>query len=119
MAYSENQYDVDRGLQQDEIQPYFDKLVSHPLILRKDLWGGHGFRIYQPDQPDTTWSYPAKVQAALEAAGLTDTSGHVCKSGDGTLNEVPLTGLRGSDPVDEINRLPDTHPANAQNPNVA
>ena len=119
MAYSENAFDVDRGLQQDDIQPYFDKLVSNPLILRKDLWGGHGFRIYQPDQPDTAWSYPTEVQAALSAAGLTDGDGHVCKAGDGTLNETPLTGLRGSDPVEEINRLPDARPKNEKSPNVA
>ncbi|MEO2163455.1 MAG: hypothetical protein ABGY29_13110, partial [bacterium] len=116
---SENAFEVDRGLQQEDIQPYFDKLVSHPLILRKDLWGGHGFRIYQPDQPDTTWSYPAEVQAALSAAGLSDVNGHVCKAGDGTLNDVPLTGLRGSDPAEEINRLPESRPKDARNPNVA
>ncbi len=119
LAYSENMYEVDRGLQQEEIGPYFDKLISHPLILRKDLWGGHGFRLYQPDAPNSSWEYPVDVRTALTQAGLANPEGRVERAGNGLVNPVPLDGLRGADPVSEINRLPEPKKKDAKNPNVA
>lgn len=64
MAYSENTFEVDRGLSREEVEHYFQDLMREKLIIRKDMWGGHGFRIYQPDPPDHRY-----VPAGTNGAG--------------------------------------------------
>lgn len=74
LAYSENSFQVDHGIDRAEVEKYFAHLVKNKTIMRKDMWGGYGFRIYQPDPPGYVYR-----PAQLAANG--STNGSITKGG--------------------------------------